>query len=225
MFSNYPFSVCLHYYPFSITNGKKRRRRKNKKSRSFLAELARYKDWQAERVRRGEEGIIPATQWQPIWQNNHCLATAVWYFTRGRELYMKCQGKHWPWQADHRGNPLLCSDNGPLMEPPGNSLCESPSTPLGSRGLWDDCEWCEWWLWRWMTVSGAKPKPQGAGWDLIHHLHISLPSPRDKINPSASVVVPSGVALSYGFCRACVNWGWFYCVNTQLYEDIWRDAS
>lgn len=32
-------------------------------------------------------------------KNNLCLATAIWYFTRGGELYMKCQGKHWPWQT------------------------------------------------------------------------------------------------------------------------------
>lgn len=148
MFSNYPFSVCLHYYPFSITNGKKRRRRKKKKSRSFLVELARYKDWQAERVRRGEEGIIPATQWQPIWQNNHCLAAAVCYFTRGRELYMKCQGKHWPWQADHRGNPLLCSDNGATHGASRKLSLRISLNTLGVRGIVG-------WLWMmWvMTVK------------------------------------------------------------------------
>lgn len=57
----------------------------------------------------------------------------------------------------------------PLVEPP-ESLSESPSTPLGFWGWWDDCEWCERWLWRWMTVSGAKSEPQGGQWDLIHPL-------------------------------------------------------
>lgn len=181
--SQLPFSVCLHFYPFSITSAKKSR--------------PPSPSWQDRRTdRQKKEGIIPPTQWQPIWQNNHCLAVAIWYFTRGRELYMKCQGKHWLWQADHWGNPLLGSDNGATHGASRISLRLSLNT-LGVWGWWYDCEWCEWWLWRWMTVSRAKPKPQGAHGDLIHHLQICLPSPRAKINPSASAIVPSGAALLY----------------------------
>lgn len=49
----------------------------------------------------------------------------------------------------------------PLKEPPV-SLYESPSTPLGFEGWWHDCEWCEWWLWRWMTVSGSQAWAAGS---------------------------------------------------------------
>lgn len=119
------------------------------------------------------------TRWQPIWQNNYCLAT-TWYFTRGRELYMKCQGKHWPWQADHWSNPLASCDNGATHGGFRISLTASLHT-LWVWGWWNDYEWCGWWLWRRMIANTARPEPQGANQGPIH-LHTHLPSPRGQMS-------------------------------------------
>lgn len=115
------------------------------------------------------------TRWQPIWQNNYRLAT-TWYFTRGREVYMKCQGKHWPWQADHWSNPLASCDNGAAHGGFRTSLRASLHS-LRVWGWWNDYEWCGWWLWRRMIANTARPEPQGAHHGLIH-LHTHLLSPR-----------------------------------------------
>lgn len=141
MLLNCPFSVCLHYYPFSITN----------EGTILLAKLARHEHWQAE----SEEGIAPPTRWQLIWQHNHCLAAAIWYFTRRRELYMKCQG------IDQWGKPLLGSDNGATH---GGSRI-SPRVSLSTLGGFvgggmtvndarDDCE--DEWLLAW--AAGSAPR-------------------------------------------------------------------
>lgn len=88
---------------------------------------------------------------------------------------MKCQGKHWPWQADHWSNPLASCDNGVTHGGFRISLRASLHT-LWVWGWWNDYEWCGWWLWRRMIANTARPEPQGAYQGLIH-LHTHLLSP------------------------------------------------
>lgn len=120
----------------------------------------------------GRKRIIPPTQWQPIWQNNLCMASTI--FQQGEENFRwnvrpNIDHDRLTTEAIHYRAPITV----PLMlaaEPPR----EPPFPhPLGYWVL----GWL-WWLWRRITVGTGEPETQGAHSLLMHHRHIHFLSPR-----------------------------------------------
>lgn len=144
----------------------------------LLAKVARSTPWQAERVKSGwtTRELYP----------KHCdnqfdkSTTSRWL-----QYNISPREKNFTWsvranidhdrlttEVIHYGLWKGCLENG-VLKVSTMALWDSPNAP-GPWRWWRDCERCQWWLWRWMSVRRANSEPWGVCClSLAHHLQIS----------------------------------------------------